>query len=49
MAITLISVIIGNLFSKLADALIDVNREIVSTVVSRDEGSFLCRIGRENR
>ena len=35
--ITLIGVIISNLFSKLGDALIDVNREIVLTVFSRDE------------
>ena len=39
--ITLISVIISNLFSKLEDALIDVNRDIVLTVFLRDEEESL--------
>ena len=47
--ITLTGVIIGNLFSKLGDVLIDVNRDIVLTVVSRGERSFQCRIDKENR
>ena len=47
--ITLIGVIISNLFSKLGDALIDLKREILVTVLSSDEGSLLYRIDGENR
>ena len=41
LGITLISVIISNLFSKLGDALIDVNRDIVLTVFLRDDEESL--------